>query len=101
PRAPPMLHSSPTRRSSDLHQVVKGLTGETHGLALVDRGNAQSPKPLRQRIERRANMEFARHIAAEAQVHNHHQARAPRSIRIPTDRKSTRLNSSHVKISYA
>src|SRR5207302_11126718 len=61
------LHSFPTRRSSDLHQV-------TH----------------------------TRLIEAEAERRDHHLTVMIRdqSHRRP-DRKSTRLNSSHVKISYA
>src|SRR5207249_10777715 len=79
----PCLHSYPTRRSSDLnlavpHQVLgaRELVGE-HRSHQVLRVHA---------LERRGHL-----LAA---------ARAQHGER-PGDRKSTRLNSSHVSISYA
>src|SRR5699024_12667056 len=87
PARPRDLHSSPTRRSSDLSPrrprtaaVCAGSpwTGWTSGLA-------PPPSP-----------------ASRPPPHPHLHSRARRSNPPPrTDRKSTRLNSSHVSISYA
>src|SRR5207253_9174509 len=89
------LHSFPTRRSSDLpqrcelgrkgpqtpgHHGIVGAVGEAPDLAL------QSPT---------ASLERQREPAAVA------QERLGRVGRRRRDRKSTRLNSSHVAISYA
>src|SRR5690606_41422297 len=74
------LHSFPTRRSSDLHLVLYHLC--THSLpddvfALLQLADA-------------ANVDAARGIELQRPA-----------ARRRLDRKSTRLNSSHVKISYA
>src|SRR5207253_10957930 len=81
------LHSFPTRRSSDLHHSSIDLVdrlGDLRAPSLVRR-RGQLPFELRarqpQRFERSS---FLRILTATTQ-----------------DRKSTRLNSSHVAISYA
>src|SRR5690606_42021175 len=73
------LHSFPTRRSSDLHQRPAGrsVRGLVAGSALVGR----SASGVHCRLHRRCCGVFP--VAGQG------------------DRKSTRLNSSHVKISYA
>src|SRR5690606_41747440 len=71
------LHSFPTRRSSDLDAVrVAGARRIGHGVALPDEAEADET----------AEDMARRGVLIEVQM---------------LDRKSTRLNSSHVKISYA
>src|SRR5690606_41086790 len=86
-RHPPPLHSFPTRRSSDLHPAHTVLP-DNGGLAGI-RGSGN--------IQRQA---VRPHRAGSAQI-----AAGPGGPGISAgatlDRKSTRLNSSHVKISYA
>src|SRR5207302_9351585 len=85
----PDLHSFPTRRSSDL--VVGGELGSRKGLNLpgVDLGISAFTE------HDRACLEFALKEGVDAVG----QSFVERAADI--DRKSTRLNSSHVKISYA
>src|SRR5690606_42055008 len=97
--APPHRPSFPTRRSSDLHAVAglgegprhgedRGATCKDFGARHLDGLTAGCIKKdrLGQPV---TNLEF--HVPSSA-------CRAPARH---TDRKSTRLNSSHVKISYA
>src|SRR5690606_40649791 len=90
------LHSFPTRRSSDLLQRARVLPLD----------------PQRQRLE--AAVEQVRAVAVEHPAEHPAEVadgadqpgvaahRAGEQIVVPAeDRKSTRLNSSHVKISYA
>src|SRR5690606_40280364 len=87
------LHSFPTRRSSDLFWEVgfeapRVLARRDHDLLRAElraRRGRGPPGRLRLFAERRGA--------------RHHPASAPAFAR--RDRKSTRLNSSHVKISYA
>src|SRR5207302_11287005 len=79
------LHSFPTRRSSDLRRHHR----RRH------RGLQRRLPPRQARLQGRA---AAR--AAAADVRNHLARRGPGGS-ARQDRKSTRLNSSHVKISYA
>src|SRR5207249_9181885 len=93
------LHSFPTRRSSDL-QVGKGKVVRD-----AERQLAACMKSLQRREAARAvhgmdagepkpgqRRQRARHSAVEVGVGR---------LRLITDRKSIRLNSSHVSISYA
>src|SRR5690606_39920362 len=83
-RAPPSLHPFPTRRSSDLGGFHPDQSRRPADL-LQQGGLA----PLLQRfLQRRVRLEVLRYALLARR--GHHQ-----------DRKSTRLNSSHVKISYA
>src|SRR5690606_42158009 len=97
----PALHSFPTRRSSDLRYRGKGLS-----LGVINQlhvGMLQAPEHAEARPFRRPE-----NLAADPQVNfspsfgstqlPSHYLRPP-SFQ-PSDRKSTRLNSSHVKISY-
>src|SRR5690606_39830422 len=86
--APRDLHSFPTRRSSDLKlctRISSGIRGENDKLSAHKRARCSSdplnPWPFR------ANFPTS--------------SRPFVSSPIGSDRKSTRLNSSHVKISYA
>src|SRR5690606_42158235 len=98
-RPPPPLPSSPTRRSSDL----SAMRYESHNLQL------KTPY----------TMSYEREIDGSVDYINRHLAAPGRPVEIflwsgncrpgpealarvrQLDRKSTRLNSSHVKISYA
>src|SRR5690606_41788776 len=77
-RAPPALHSFPTRRSSDLRR----------GHRLRTRSPRDDPAVRTRRAERARSTSGPRLTVPTPR---------PRT----TDRKSTRLKSSHVKISYA
>src|SRR5690606_41622577 len=92
---PPALHSFPTRRSSDLAHVdaVAVLVGRyAFELELgrqVGQGGDEVDRVRERGVEAHAHLEAVeidRHFAEGRHVQ---------------DRKSTRLNSSHVKISYA
>src|SRR5690606_40382393 len=71
------LHSFPTRRSSDLHGPERQVEGHEERLGQADQERG---------VERS-------HERSHASDDHHHED--------DRDRKSTRLNSSHVKISYA
>src|SRR5690606_39679961 len=89
------LHSFPTRRSSDLlgreyvdallGQLGVQLAGEHRPVGLPDAGLQQPPHPGDLALQRRVRS--AAFLVLPVRRH--------------ADRKSTRLNSSHVKISYA
>src|SRR5207302_5460304 len=98
--ANPDLHAFPTRRSSDLF----GLAGLSKPiwLSLICRkvmpaGSAACADPTSP-IERGTPPEIVQSTPVPAQV-MHSSTR--RRLTPSSDRKSTRLNSSHVKISYA
>src|SRR5690606_40155767 len=95
PRYPRALHSSPTRRSSDLGQpaIVVNITQQPTAnlIETADAIDALLPQ-LREQLP--SDIEL--HVAVDRTG----SVRA--SVReVEIDRKSTRLNSSHVKISYA
>src|SRR5690606_41913157 len=80
---PPSLHSFPTRRSSDLgHRSAHGTTSSSTTPTPSPTGPAGAAHPRAGPSTTGSGFPSA-HPAA------------------PPDRKSTRLNSSHVKISYA
>src|SRR5690606_39540791 len=88
------LHSFPTRRSSDLAYERLNCYNRRNkagplatGLSALDEGRAAGARP---RMVRMRGLEPPRLAAPE-----------PKSGASTRDRKSTRLNSSHVKISYA
>src|SRR5690606_41003888 len=87
------LHSFPTRRSSDLVEVEE---------------EEPRPQPEAERMDELGGVEGL--VAHGAPAEPHHQAGADEAevgqedhveVDLVADRKSTRLNSSHVKISYA
>src|SRR5690606_41861719 len=75
------LHSFPTRRSSDLRRRTRNRARSAHGRRRTGHRACPSPPPG-----------TATRTAA---------CRSPSRRGDSQDRKSTRLNSSHVKISYA
>src|SRR5690606_41490705 len=101
PRAPRALHSFPTRRSSDLAELVNWAAEEDIAVVLANgfdplmRLNSVSPANFHG-----AYMATQHLIDAGHRRILHYTFRHRPTIR-QRDRKSTRLNSSHVKISYA
>src|SRR5207302_8164702 len=101
PPHPPTRHPSPTRRSSDLHLLrrpphpaMASEPADGHEQQVVQeagaRRGAQQHQPELQDV-------LPRQEAAD----NHRRLTLERGAQEDPDRKSTRLNSSHVKISYA
>src|SRR5690606_41548986 len=95
------LHSFPTRRSSDLLLVVvaagqldRGLVGL--GAAVGEKG----PLKAGQLEKARRELGLSRVVVEVRRVQQRLGRLLNRRLH-PRDRKSTRLNSSHVKISYA
>src|SRR5207302_4648252 len=86
-----VLHSFPTRRSSDLPH-----DGEDHEGAEHEGEDDAVPGPHRE-DEGAPRERLLRHGADRRRTPDRPHGEAP----LPEDRKSTRLNSSHVKISYA
>src|SRR5690606_41451356 len=90
------LHSFPTRRSSDLglEPVTSSLSGK--------RSNRLSYRPVRRPAKTTSGRSV---VLSERDLQAAQQDRPEvveeRAERAQRDRKSTRLNSSHVKISYA
>src|SRR5690606_41433042 len=95
------LHSFPTRRSSDLtHGVVRTARG-TRGLPPADihmvdtevgRSSREAPPASRRSVSARSSRRRMNKEAEPMTVYAF-------ELRFSADRKSTRLNSSHVKIS--
>src|SRR5207249_11624645 len=85
----PALHSFPTRRSSDL--AVRPRRHRVDRDAVARPGRAALPvlRTLRRMSAPTPRLSRATRLQGEA------------GARLPRDRKSTRLNSSHVSISYA
>src|SRR5207253_6850996 len=101
PLHPPHSHSFPTRRSSDLrHAVDLGYVVENARHLLGEQGQR-----LRVHVELREPRDLQDLVMRDAHALSHSRsspAYATSSCFMPiSDRKSTRLNSSHVAISYA
>src|SRR5690606_41520344 len=80
------LHSFPTRRSSDLLEGLEGYKAALNHVALTyptSKEGKEAERILNEDLSRLENMDFKMDLSKNL------------------DRKSTRLNSSHVKISYA
>src|SRR5207249_8294393 len=98
PANPPVLHSFPTRRSSDL--VVEN--GKVVGV-LMRSGLIEALAKRGADIPVREAMEAACPVVQDTENLEDsvkHMREAGCTVE-PVDRKSTRLNSSHVSISYA
>src|SRR5690606_41735314 len=94
------LHSFPPRRSSDLlERGPRSGRGRVDVVPVRERLNAAPPKLIELLVARTDRLTqplaAAPHLSARRLPLRH---RSPQAAR---DRKSTRLNSSHVKISYA
>src|SRR5690606_39990943 len=94
-RSLPYLHSLPTRRSSDLfqHANAQVKAGVRMGLNYTDLTELRPQDNSGFHLGTYLKLSLAGIVAVEPG--------AQYSKRKFTDRKSTRLNSSHVKISYA
>src|SRR5690606_42008080 len=94
----PALPPSPTRRSSDLDPELP------HGLVRAARGSPHHPRPQPQRRGLRGRAMTAASVRTDTSTTGAREmgtARFGKVLTAMVDRKSTRLNSSHVKISYA
>src|SRR5207302_3772421 len=89
---PPYLHSFPTRRSSDLHRWRDRSCDDPHRVSKSPRV-AELPYPC-SLPHRSLHGQRPYPFRGKGRV-------VSRTAGDPADRKSTRLNSSHVKISYA
>src|SRR5690606_41402734 len=88
------LHSFPTRRSSDLSRLIE--TGRYEDAkSATDAALARQPGNARLRFIKSAI------LARQGQTGPAIEVLEQLTADFPEDRKSTRLNSSHVKISYA
>src|SRR5690606_42052316 len=100
PVPPPDPPSSPTRRSSDL--LFQGLAQALRPLGGGVGSGCQAGMGLEQTVEvGGAEPRFARQAVQVGHLRAGFQQAAGRDDPLRLDRKSTRLNSSHVKISYA
>src|SRR5690606_41442565 len=96
PARPPDLHSFPTRRSSDLLDLLRERKNPSEII-----GHSRTEEAVRRIVDRIDNGfhdDDLRYSDEENFIDL--RERAHRLLRF-IDRKSTRLNSSHVKISYA
>src|SRR5690606_41799736 len=93
------LHSFPTRRSSDLGEipaeVVDDLRGDARPVDRIDRADRMAP--LEEQVAGDGLDEILA-LVEDALDRDVEDVRVGERVQ---DRKSTRLNSSHVKISYA
>src|SRR5207249_9392082 len=89
-----LLHSFPTRRSSDLPRRIPARVFPV--------ASPEPAQPALDEAERLVRARSAAAVAAKVQGRPHGTfAATAAALRARTDRKSTRLNSSHVSISYA
>src|SRR5690606_41647959 len=92
------LHSFPTRRSSDLAAVWMIVSNNSpQGAAFFNSSNSLVGYLLKQQAD---VVQFFSLAEANEALTNEN-AEALQKLLLLQDRKSTRLNSSHVKISYA
>src|SRR5690606_41908081 len=95
--APPPVHSVPTRRSSDLPQRGELL----HGQLELRQPDLHRHVRLPQRRVDGLTVRLPLAFAAARPVDPLRPRRREELLQHTEDRKSTRLNSSHVKTSYA
>src|SRR5690606_41845681 len=97
----PHLRSFPTRRSSDLHQLYHqhGLWVSTQqSVTMPGSEGAQSIASAMRRLREAPPEQIGE--CSVLKITDYAEGAALRPRWLPRDRKSTRLNSSHVKISY-
>src|SRR5690606_41336301 len=101
PRVRRDLHSFPTRRSSDLiGATTTGSTAPTRSSPPEQHGLSDHPFPKGHHLDfSRPNDSIGNSMGSVPMLAR--SGRQPKYRPITSDRKSTRLNSSHVKISYA
>src|SRR5207302_8825352 len=98
PPPPPALPSFPTRRSSDLRCIAARLQARD---PVVQAARRLAVAQLLVALDRAAPRRLRVIDPAHAPQGLSPAAERFRPLACPLDRKSTRLNSSHVKISYA
>src|SRR5690606_41830655 len=101
PGEPPSCRSFPTRRSSDLAILLKNNEA---GLPPLDLQYSDFSVWQHQHFSQHAlqhQLSYWQHTLAGAPAMLNLPTDKPRPAVLSRDRKSTRLNSSHVKISYA
>src|SRR5205807_8166535 len=91
--APPNLHSFPTRRSSDLERTTRCFVHD-HFRRRPKEKSARGTDHSRQSLRVSA-------VHDSAFIHSSRKRKGHGPARRKLDRKSTRLNSSHLVISYA
>src|SRR5207302_5156335 len=93
-------HSFPTRRSSDLAVRTQEICHAWHSsVDAVFAGEYQPARTINCRTETFSELRLRCRRAGRLHDQCHRRVWSKSDIRV--DRKSTRLNSSHVKISYA
>src|SRR5690606_40027352 len=97
PRSPRYLHSFPTRRSSDLFNCRHGI--RVHKSFQIDKTEGGSCASFHTCRKKSLVLTGIAHLTFRHLVCFRIKLRS--IVRASLDRKSTRLNSSHVKISYA
>src|SRR5690606_41187911 len=88
-----VLHSFPTRRSSDLPKLSSTKLPMSYAMALIQLEKKVYSNPKFVEIIEQSQQKVLRQLSVFDNNYLHPS--------IIADRKSTRLNSSHVKISYA
>src|SRR5690606_41395201 len=101
PLHPRCLHAFPTRRSSDLVRLAEPVGQHPVELEVRLRVATQESEELALRYDRRFDRAGGDHRARAGVLVDGGQFADEVAPRADRDRKSTRLNSSHVKISYA
>src|SRR5699024_12428121 len=96
----PGPHSLPTRRSSDLWELAFAGLITTDSFAAL-RSYVRGPSPAHGSRASRRSHPVGRRGAARLSAAMMRQGASSPSELVVGDRKSTRLNSSHVSISYA
>src|SRR5207245_5605226 len=95
------LHSAPTRRSSDLLTEISSAPTFAFVGPHLRRNNQGGFLDFRYSPHPRATLSFGGRAEANAIFGTRVVPRVGASLALLQDRKSTRLNSSHVSISYA
>src|SRR5205807_8608843 len=95
------LHSFPTRRSSDLHSIIVLLRAKPQRPSAYFFENFDEGPDERLSVSRGFTNESIGSVAKKISVGISDASHFPASHRMAPDRKSTRLNSSHLVISYA
>src|SRR5207253_11520797 len=95
----PDLHSFPTRRSSDLLCILRPFSQDSPGS--VSTGETPRQKMSKVVAPRDTKLDSARELTkSNPTLTRSSKPKKPQNV-LHQDRKSTRLNSSHVAISYA
>src|SRR5690606_41953291 len=97
----PHLHSFPTRRSSDLESLTSVSASPRYNFSWTDICDRESIARQIQLFKPNTIIHLAAESHVDRSIDGPAQFIQTNIVGTYTDRKSTRLNSSHVKISYA